>query len=128
MGWIWGGWVTLWAQFPGLGLDLEVPVLFNVWQPQGTAWVLLLKTTGKTPACHCQQKSPGVQARLSGIFHLPPAQGSHGMEGARGLGHVVPLFRVAEMLPDGGGWERESRAENAPFGPSSVMLGGSWIP
>lgn len=37
-------------------------------------------------------KSPGVQARLSGIVHRPPTQGSHGMEGSCGLGHVGPLF------------------------------------
>lgn len=55
--------------------------------------MLLFQNHGKSPCVLVLAvKSPGVHARLSGIFHRPPTQGSHGMEGSRGLGHTGPLF------------------------------------
>lgn len=124
VGWMAGGGVregvTPQPPFPGLGADLEVPLLCSVWQPREALPGRCYLKRGENP-----REPPPARADYSAGLRCA---GQPWDAGPRGLGHAGPLFMLKKrFLPEEEAWEKRSWTENAPFIPSLVMLGGSWI-
>lgn len=96
--------VTLQPPFPGLDLDLEAPLLLNVWQPHEALPGRCYLKHGKNPCVLCQQSEvPRCAARPSGIFRWPPlCRAAMGCRLSWPWARGAP-FHVEEMLPLGGG-------------------------
>lgn len=132
---LWAGWqvgwegVTLQPPFPGLDLDLEAPLLLNVWQPHEALPGRCYLKHGKNPCVLCQQSEvPRCAARPSGIFRWPPlCRAAMGCRLSWPWARGAP-FHVEEMLPLGGGVGKGKLNRKCPIYSELVMLGGSWIP